>query len=189
MSSDPRSARLQLEHRLATLTLVFPSQRSSQWELAAFPNMAAIYWNLARTQIVPDQDVFAGAVAALLDQGDNEAVIARACRAYPALVRQHHFSLVLKEHFSLVVRSEELDLHGVDLLIVEDGRAYGVALSVQTEAAHEWQRVKDQRHPIPPGLPVLYLYAGSEGFRIGRFWLHPPEQVAEVKAFIERSRT
>jgi hypothetical protein len=188
MPSDPHQQRLEMEQRLATFALTFPPLRSSRWEYAAFPNMAAIYWNLARTQGVPEQDVFAGAVAALMDQGDNEAVVARACRAYPALVRQHHFALVLKEHFPLVVRSEELDLAGVDLLVVEDGRAYGVALSVQTDAAHEWQRVKEQRHPIPPGLPVLYLYAGSAGYRVGRFWLHPPEQVAEVKAFIAECR-
>lgn len=177
-----------MEERLAALPLSFPPLRSDRWENAAFPNMAAIYWSLARTSIVPEQDVFAQSVAALMDQGDNPSVIARACRAYPALVRQHHFALVLKEHFSLVVRSEELDLHGVDLLVVDRGRAYGVALSVQTEAAHAWQAVKQRRHPDPPDLPVLYLYARPDGFRIGRFWLHPPEQVREVRAFMERCR-
>jgi hypothetical protein len=185
---DPREARRQVEEALASLPLEFPPNRSSQWEWTQFPNMAAIYWNLVRTQGVPEQLVFARAVAALMDQGDNDAVIARACRAYPALVRQHHFSLVLKEHFPLVVRSEELDLHGVDLLVVQDGRAYGIALSVETTAAHEWQRVKQQRHPDPPGLPVLYLYARPDQYRIGRFWLHPPEQVEEVRAFIRRTR-
>ncbi len=49
--------------------------------------MAAIDSNLARTAIVPEQSVFACAVAGLMDQGDNPAVIARAARAYPALAR------------------------------------------------------------------------------------------------------
>lgn len=175
-----------MEERLATLPLAFPPRRSERWENAAFPNMAAIYLSLARATVVPEQDTFAQAIAALMDQGDNPDVLARACRAYPALVRQHHFALVLKEHFPLVVRSEELDLHGVDILVVENGRAYGVALSVQTDAAHAWQAVKQRRHPDPHGLPVLYLYARSDGYRIGRFWLHPPEQVAEVRTFIDR---
>jgi len=185
---DAHQARVKMEERLTTLTLAFPANRSAAWEWAQFPNMAAIYWNLARTSIVPEQDVFVQAVAALLDQGDNPDVLARAARTYPALVRQHHFALVLKEHFPLVVRSEELDLHGVDILVVEDGRAYGVALSVETASAHEWQRVKNRRHPLPPGLPILWLYARPDGYRVGPFWLHPPEQVAEVRAFIEQSR-
>lgn len=191
---EAHEARLRMEERLATLTLNFPTQRSSTWEWAQFPNMAAIYWNLARTSIVPEQSVFARAVAALMDQGDNPAVIARAARAYPALVRQHHFALVLKEHYALVIRSEELDLHGVDLLVVDDGWAFGIALSVQTPAAHRWQEVKQRRHPDPPGLPVLYLYADAKGYRIGDFWLHHPDQAEEVWAFIsqekrKRSRT
>ncbi|HEX5415424.1 MAG TPA: hypothetical protein VFZ25_07145 [Chloroflexota bacterium] len=185
---DAQQARLQLEERLATLTLSFPSNRSATWEYAQFPNMAAIYWNLARTSIVPEQDVFVQAVAALLDQGDNPDVLARAARTYPALVRQHHFALVLKEHFPLVVRSEELDLHGVDILVVEDGRAYGVALSVETASAHDWQRIKNRRHPPPPGLPILWLYARPDGYRVGPFWLHPPKQAEEVRAFITLQR-
>ena len=182
-------ARLEMEERLATLSLMFPPQRSATWEWAQFPNMAAIYWNLARSMIVPEQDVFVGAIASLMDQGDNPAVLARAGRAYPALVRQHHFALVLKEHYPLVIRSEELDLHGVDLLVVKDGLAFGIALSVQTSAAHRWQEVKQRRHPDPPGLPVLYLYADATGHRIGEFWLHHPDQVTEVETFINQQKS
>src|ERR1051326_8404415 len=94
---DAHEARLKMEERLATLTLAFTPNRSSTWGWAQFPNMAAIYWNLARTSIVPEQSVFARAVAALMDQGDNPAVLARAARAYPPLVRQHHRS---EEHTS-----------------------------------------------------------------------------------------
>jgi hypothetical protein len=185
---EAHEARLQLEERLATLPLTFPPNRSTTWEWAQFPNMAAIYWNLARTSIVPEQSVFARAVAALMDQGNNPAVLARAARAYPALVRQHHFALILKEHYPLVIRSEELDLHGVDLLVVDEGLAFGIALSVQTTTAHRWQDVKQRRHPDPPGLPVLYLYAAVTGYRIGEFWLHHPDQVEEVWAFISQEK-
>ncbi len=178
-----------MEERLATLPLRFLPNRARSWENAAFPNMAAIYWNLARSCVVPEQDVFAGAVAALMDQGNNPAVVARASRAYPALVRQHHFYLMLREHYPIVVRSEELDLNGVDLLIVEQGRAYGIALSVETEAAHSWQRVKQRRHPeSPERLPVLYLYAKRSEYRIGNFWLHHPDQWKLVRDWMNRLR-
>ncbi len=91
---------------------------------------------------------------------------------------------MLKEHYPLVIRSEELDLHGVDLLVVDDGWAFGIALSVQTKAAHQWQDVKQRRHHDPPGLPVLYLYVDQNGYRVGDFWLHSPAQVDDVWAII-----
>ena len=151
--------------------------------------MAAIYWNLARGGIVPEQGAFAEDVAAQLGQRGNPDVIARAFRAYPALVRQHHFFLVLKEHFPVVVRSEELDFNGVDLLVVEHGRAYGIALSVPTNRACSWQKVKQIRHPgCPEHLPVLYLYASSEEYPVGQFWLHHPEQWKQVRAWIDTVR-
>src|SRR5258708_16796101 len=189
VASNPHQARLQIEERLASLPLTFLPNRYSHWEFAAFPNMAAIYSNLARTCIVPEQDVFAGAVAAQMDQIENDEVIARAYRSYPALVRQHYFSLVLKEHFPLVVRSEQLDLDGVDILVVEGGRAYGIALSVETSAAHAWQSVKEKRHPqSPETLPVLFLYARRTDFCVGRFWLHYPDQWLEVRRWIDDYR-
>ncbi len=188
-ASNPHQVRLQMEERLVSLPLRFLPNRSARWEFAAFPNMAAIYWNLARTCIVPEQTVFASAVAALMDQGDNQDVIARASRAYPALVRQHHFCLVLKEHFPIVIRSEELDLNGVDLLVVDGRRAYGIALSVETEAAHSWQETKQHRHPDSPDhLPVLYLYARRGEYTVGRFWLHHLEQWKEVRIWIDDLR-
>ena len=186
---SPSYERRAMEQKLATLPLTFLPTRSPGWENASFPNMAAIYWNLARTCVVPEQDVFAGTVASLMDQGDNPSVIARALRTYPALVRQHHFFLVLKEHFPIVVRSEELDLNGVDLLVVDGGRAYGIALSVETEAAHYWHQIKLSRHPdCPKHLPILYLYARRGEFTIGRFWLHHPEQWIGVRSWIEDNR-
>ena len=186
MALVPGLARQQMEERLAALPLTFLPDRSPRWELARFPNMAAIYWNLARSCIVPQQDVFARAVAASMGEKDNAAVLARACRAYPALVRQHHFFLVLREHFPIVVRSEELDLNGVDLLVVERGRAYGIALSVETGAAHSWQQVKQRRHPDEPAqLPILNLYVNPGEYVTGSFWLHNPARWTVVRRWID----
>lgn len=179
----------QMEDQLTRLCLRFLPNRSSHWELAEFPNMAAIYWNLARGGIVPEQGAFADMVAAQLGQNGNPDVIARAFRAYPALVRQHHFCLVLKEHFPFVVRSEELDLHGVDILVIENGSAYGIALSVATTSAHHWQAIKQVRHPdSPEHLPVLYLYARSNEYKVGDFWLHHPDRWKEVRNWIDNTR-
>lgn len=176
----------QMEDQLTRLSLHFLPNRSFHWEMAEFPNMAAIYWNLTRSGVIPEQRAFAEVVAGQLGQSGNPDVIARSFRAYPALVRQHHFFLVLKEHFPFVVRSEELDLHGVDLLVIESGCAYGIALSVATTSAHHWQAVKQVRHPdSPEHLPVLYLYAHSNEYKIGGFWLHHPDRWREVRDWID----
>jgi len=189
-TAESQRALVEMEAKLALLPLKFLPHRSSYWEMARFPNMAAIYWNLARTTVVPEQLVFADTVSTMMGQKDNPAVIARASRAYPALVRQHHFFLVLKEHFPIVVRSEELDLNGVDLLVVDKGRAYGVALSVPTNSARSWQKVKQVRHPdSPEHLPVLYLYAKPDEYPVGQFWLHHPEQWMQVRAWIDAVRS
>lgn len=135
---------------------------------------------------MPDQEVFAQAVARQLNQPENPDVLARSYRASPALVRQHHFALVSKEHFPIVVRSEELDLHGLDLMLVESGQAFSIALSVPTVRARSWQRVKRVRHPdSPEHLPVLCLYAEPDEYAIGQVWLHHLEQWKQIQRWID----
>jgi len=184
------AVRQKLEARLKELSVTFPANRSSRWEYAKFPDMAVVYRFVAGPSLVPDQMSFAHGVAALLKEQDNPDVIARACRAYPALVRQHHFELLLRErgNFSLVVHSTDLDLEGIDILVVEEGIAAGLRLSVQTPAAAFWKVIKAKRHPIPRGLAVLDLEAKPDGYRIGQFWLHSPDQVDVVRAFVDRLR-
>ena len=115
----------------------------------------------------------------------RNAVMARAGRAYPSLVRQHHFEFLLRERFPFVLRGHQLDLSGIDFLLFRANRGYGVGLSVETDSGREWHDVKDRRHGTLP-IPVLDLYAEPDQYRVGRFWLHPPEDVARVEAFIER---
>ena len=68
--------------------------------------------------------------------------MARAARAFPSLVRQHHFEYLLRVRFQWVLRSDELDLSGLDFLILRNGRGYGVGLSTETEVARRWRGVK-----------------------------------------------
>lgn len=188
--STVHEQRRAMEQRLATLRLDFPPVRDPVWENAPFPSMVGLYWQLVQSKgQVPSQRDFAVTVAEEMGEPGNPAVIARAKRTYPSLVRQHHFELVLKEEFTLVVHAEEMDLHGIDLLVVERCIACGVCLATNTQRAHDWQAVKKQRHPDPPGLPILHLYVDqNDALRIGHFWLHPPSQVDEVRAMIERAR-
>ncbi|MCC7103788.1 MAG: hypothetical protein IT307_01480 [Chloroflexi bacterium] len=74
----------------------------------------------------------------------------------------------------------------MDFLIPREGRAYGVGLSTETERGRSWHEGRDVRHGELP-VPVLELYAEPERHVISDFWLHRPEDVDQVEAFIAQS--
>jgi hypothetical protein len=181
--------RERFERVLAGMPLHFSYARDPVVEWAAFPSMVAIYWQLVKDGLPPTQAAFAQTVAQALGEPQNPAVQARARRAYPSLVRQHHAEVLLRERFAVVIHDEGLDHAGVDLLVVDGCFAVGLALSVNTAQARSWRDVKQRRHSDPPGLPILDVFAEPEAYRVGAFWLHPPTLADEVEAFIERERT
>lgn len=181
---------INLEGSLLGRSLAFSPLRDPAVESARFPSLVATFWSLVdHNGCPPPQRDFARAVAdhPLVGRLPREAVLARAARAYPSLVRQQHFEYLLRTRFRWVLRSEELDLAGLDFLILRQGRGYGVGLSTETEDAHHWREVKDERQGELP-VPVLELYAEPDRHRVGDFWLHPPEDVDQVEAFITRQQ-
>jgi hypothetical protein len=179
---------LNLEAALGARSLSFSDVRDPAVEQARFPGMVAIYWGLVDGNgCPPTQGDFMRLVAddPLVRGLPRQAVLARAARAYPSLVRQQHFEYLLRARFRWVFRGDELDLAGIDFLILRDGRAYGVGLSTDTEDARSWRERKDARHGELP-VPVVDLYAEPDRYVIGDFWLHPTEDVDRVEAFIAR---
>jgi hypothetical protein len=105
------------------------------------------------------------------------------------LVRQHHFALLLQEHFDLVIWNDKLDREcGVDLLLIHEGMAYGLALSVSGYRSRAWQERKQYRHPPPDKLPLCRIDAPINDFRSGRLWLHGADDLRKVSAFIASSQ-
>jgi hypothetical protein len=177
---------INLEGALLGRSLAFSPVRDPTVEQARFPNLVARYSAMIdHNGVPPTQRDFARAVAEdpLVRKLPREAVLARAARAFPSLVRQHHFEYLLRTRFPWVLRGDELDLAGLDFLILRDGRGYGVGLSTESEEGHRWHAVKAERHGELP-VPVLDLYVEAGAYRVGDFWLHPPEDVDRVEAFI-----
>jgi hypothetical protein len=178
-----------LEVAIREYALGFPEERDSRVELAAFPDMVSIYRGLTSGYFPPPQAEFAEEVARRVRGLPRSAVLARASRAYPSFVRQHHAVLALREHFPVVAWDRWLDqLQGVDVLVVDErGLAAGVDLSTDTASAREWHSIKGGRHAAPP-IPVLQAYAAPREYRVGAFWLHDPERlVARVRAVLEQT--
>jgi len=184
--SLPASHRL-LEVAIRDYTLAFPDERDASVESAAFPDMVGIYRRLTSGYIPPSQGTFADEVTRQVRGYPRRGVFARACRAYPSFVRQHHASLALREVFPVVVWDQWLDQHqGVDILIVDErGLAAGIDLSTDTATAHSWHVVKSERH-AKPDIPVLEVFADPREYRVGEFWLHDPVKlVAQVRTTLE----
>jgi hypothetical protein len=184
--SLPAAHRL-LEVAIREYALDFPEERDPAVEAAAFPDMVGIYRRLCIGHIPPSQGTFAEEVTRQVRGYPRRAVFARACRAYPSFVRQHHAYLALREHFPVVAWDQWLDQHqGIDILIVDErGLAAGIDLSTDTALAHGWHAVKRDRHAKPP-IPVLEVFADPGEYRVGAFWLHDPVKlVARVRTRLE----
>jgi hypothetical protein len=178
-----------LEVAIRDYALWFPDERDRQVESAAFPDMVSIYRGLVSGYFPPPQAEFAEEVARRVRGHPRSAVVARACRAYPSFVRQHHAVLALRGHFPVVAWDRWLDqLQGVDVLVVDErGLAAGVDLSTDTATAREWHTIKGNRHAAP-AIPVLEAYADPHEYRVGPFWLHDPERlVTRVRAVLEQT--
>ncbi len=178
-----------LEVAIRDYPLWFPEERDRQVESAAFPDMVSLYRGLTSGYFPPPQATFADEVARRVRGYPHSPVYARACRAYPSFVRQHHAVLALSEHFPVVAWDRWLDqLQGVDVLVVDErGLAAGLDLSTDTATAREWHGVKEGRHPAA-AIPVFEAYADPGEHRVGAFWLHDPKRlVAGVRAVLDQT--
>jgi hypothetical protein len=163
--------------------------RTMDSEQLALPSMARIFQRQLRaTEGVPTEERFLKAVVEEAPEFPEMSVRARASRAYPAFVRQEHFRVALLTRSGLqgVYWIIDLDMLGVDLLVLDHGCALGIEMSVQTDTAADWQLVKHRRHAALPGLEMLELKADPMSApRIGPFWVHPLGDVWTVQDAME----
>ena len=192
--SEAHRTRLRIEQVTTNWHLSFRSARSKQVNDHRFPDVVQRYrqhFERREFQSEPDEFLRSLTTEVLRQQPDlpREDVRARATMFLAGLVRQHHFALLLQEHFDLVIWSDKLDReHGVDLLVIHEGMAYGLALSVSGYSSRAWQERKQYRHPPPETLPLCRIDAPISDFRSGKLWLHGADDLRKVRAFIESSQ-
>jgi hypothetical protein len=182
--------RQQLEDWMKTHPrLEFPKVYTA--ENARLASQADIYWKLVDQGdgFPPLQDAFAHNVASATPNAPVAGVHARACRAYPSWIRQHHLITILREQFDRVIWSTEWDHTGVDISVSYHGLSIGIASAVDTARSNQYEKVKQGRHPDDGHLYIIRLYATKDEYQIGPFWLHNPDKVkGNVLTFAEGLR-
>jgi hypothetical protein len=169
----------QFEEHMAHQRLRFYDGEAQQ-----MPPMVSIYMNARGPGgLPPTQDLFVKLVVARAVD-DEQGTRARAARTYPSLVRQHHFQVALRTRarFDGVHWVPSLDMNGIDLLVLHRGFALGVALSMRSDNAAFWAKVKAQRHPPLAGLHMVHLDVDlAQARRVGQFAVHPLSDVWTVQ--------
>lgn len=166
--------------------LTFPKVYTA--ENARLASQADIYWRMVDDAdgFPPLQDAFAHRVARETPNVPPSGVHARACRAYPSWVRQHHLIAILREHFDRVIWSTEWDHTGIDISIAYRGLSLGIASSVNTTRSNRYEKVKQGRHPDDGHLYIIRLHAEPGEYVVGHFWLHDPNKVKnDILTFAE----
>ncbi|MBI2756215.1 MAG: hypothetical protein HYX52_05835 [Chloroflexi bacterium] len=144
-STDALSA---YEAFMAEQTLTFPSLKDSEGD--GFPPVSLVFDQQPQVSQHTLWLNYWIANVAVFDQHPQvlPGLMARVYRMYPSLVREHHLYLLLEEHgrFDLVLRERKLDANGVDYLVLQDGRAYGVQAYVDTPRSRMFRTRKRTRH-------------------------------------------
>jgi hypothetical protein len=191
--SEAHRKRLHIERVTARWHLSFRSARSKQVNDQKFPDVVQLYRQHFEQHEFPSQpDEFLRSLttAVLRKRPDlpREDVRARATMFLAGLVRQHHFALLLQEHFDLVIWDDKLDReHGVDLVLIHEGKVFGLALSVSGYKSQVWQERKRYRHPPLETLPICQIDAPIGNFRDGKLWLHGDDDLRKVHEFVRSS--
>lgn len=186
--------RLRIERLTARWHLSFRSARSKAVNEQRFPDVVQRYrqhFDQREFPSQPDEFLRSLTAAVLRTRPDlpAEDVRARATMFLAGLVRQHHFALLLQEHFDLVIWDDRLDReYGLDLVLVHESMAYGLALSMSGYRSRAWQERKQYRHPTPDVLPICRIEAPLQDFRPGQLWLHGDGDLRRVSTFIASSK-
>jgi len=188
--SESHRKRLRIEQVTANWPLSYRSNRDKRVDDLQFPNVVRLYFaHCVQAEFPAQPEEFLRVLTSdiLRRHGDlpRDSVHARAVMFLAGLVRQHHFALLLREHCCSVIWNERLDReYGVDLLLVHEGREYGLALSVSGERSQAWQERKRYRHPPPDILPICRIEAPLQDFRQGELWLHGDNDLRKVYSFV-----
>jgi hypothetical protein len=114
----------------------------------------------------------------------TEGLKARLYRTYPSLIRDLHFSAYVKENFDTaeIIYNRKLDVEeGIDLLIIYDGKYWGINLYTDTKRAHDGREKKENRHTKFDNVIYVELPVEFKGsVKCGQFFLYGEKEYKQI---------
>lgn len=113
---------------------------------------------------------------------DKRAVIARVLRAYPSIIRDFHFYIMLSNEkcFDRVKYSCVSDIEGIDLIVAHDNRKYHLALYLGTRRAKAFKIIKNFfRHKKVREIEMPL--AIDKAYRCGDIYLYTKDNMEIIK--------
>lgn len=182
-----------LETWLASAPLAFDSLKDPQAEyMSCSPLFATTYWEPLehlpwRVPLPQDEFVDRWTAEATrrkgLDTNRIPGLKARARRAYPSLVREHHLRVLMEASgkFAATMRDMAVDMAGIDIMGVYKGVAFGIRSHHHSNRSRQYRQYKDTK----PQLHLPILFDLTPDARIGLFDVHSQAQVEWMVDYLE----
>ncbi len=107
-------------------------------------------------------------------------------RAYPSLIRELHFFLLLVESasFQNVKYSLQKDLKGVDVSFDYGGINYGLEIYLASPNSKKYRETKDAKHPRKSGV-ISFEMEFKDCHKFGEIFLAKRDTVSKLKGFLD----
>ena len=198
-----------IERQVKSYSLVFPRDRDEtvEWGMKLPMFIYSFYKYIAKHNSIPSQGDFYNQYISdnkewFKKHGDSEkrlkGIKARVFRAYPSIVRDIHFALVVKErgNFNKVIYNYDIDIQkGIDLVIYNTGysfnnnrytsKRYAVNLFTNTDRAFQGRNKKGSRHGKILGVEYIDMPISFKGSKkCGRFYLYHNRELDILRRYI-----
>jgi len=173
------------ENVIATYKINKPKIISIEAENKSLPTMLNTFRKLIKNGIPPTQDEFVSEFKKLNPDITLKGLNSRLWKAYLSFVREYHLGLLLKKHFNKVIYKEEIDISGIDYIIIYKRHAFNIHAFIDTDNSRFWRSVKDTRHTFS-GTHIDLPLDLSKGKRVGKFILYTDNNVYNLKSQMEK---
>jgi len=173
-----------LENVIDTYKISKPKIISTEAENKSLPTMLNTFRKLIKDGIPPTQDEFIQTFKSENYNINIHGLTSRLKRAYLSFVREYHLGLLLNKHFNKVIYKEELDISGIDYVVIYKNYKFNIHAFIDTNNSRYWRSIKDSRHVFSGNHLDLPLNL-SKGKRVGKFILYTDNHIYKLRSKME----
>lgn len=175
----------ELEEVLKKYKISKPKYKNEEVESKSLPSMLHTFRSLISSGIPPTQEEFIQVFKNSNPDLKLRGIISRLKRAYLSFVREYHLGLLLDDYFDNVIYDEDLDIAGIDYVVVYKDIKFNIHAFVDTRSGRYWRLVKNHRHKFSGNhldLPIDL----STGKKVGKFIMYTSNHMLLLKNNMEK---